>query len=446
MKSIQTRLASGLLISLMLALFLLWLIVSHNIQNLSEQYISTRIEHDIDNLITAVSFDKNNHIKINEKYIDPIYKRPFSGHYYLIQFNQNNIRSRSLWDQNLSAPATSAPGYQTSYQQGPEDQSLIVLSRQFRKQNNKITISIAEDLTPVTQAIGEFMNYFSLISIIILILLVIIQIIVLRTGLQPLRKIHTELSQLEKGEIDQLSASVPDELKPVVNEINQLSQTLHKRLKRSRDALSDLSHAIKKPLTVLQHFSEQQSELNSDSQDTLNTHIQSIHNITDHILKRARVAGRSKANKCYDLNQDLNLLITTIRTMYPHKTIDADVHLTDNLLIQIDREDMLELLGNLIDNAWKWANTKILITAKQNQSLHISIEDDGNGQDADSLNELMNRGVRLDESVSGYGFGLAIAADIVSDYDGSLSFSQSITLGGFKAEITIPVQKTSPAA
>jgi len=321
-----------------------------------------------------------------------------------------------------------------------------VLSRQFRKQNNKITISIAEDLTPVTQAIGEFMNYFSLISIIILILLVIIQIIVLRTGLQPLRKIHTELSQLEKGEIDQLSTSVPDELKPVVNEINQLSQTLHKRLKRSRDALSDLSHAIKKPLTVLQHFSEQQSELNSASQDTLNTQIQSIHNITDHILKRARVAGRSKANKCYDLNQDLNLLITTIRTMYPHKTIDADVHLTDNLLIQIDREDMLELLGNLIDNAWKWANTKILITAKQNQSLHISIEDDGNGQDADSLNELMNRGVRLDESVSGYGFGLAIAADIVSDYDGSLSFSQSITLGGFKAEITIPVQKTSPAA
>ena len=441
MKSIQTRLASGLLISLMLVLSLLWLIISHNIQNLSEQYISTRIVHDIDNLITAITFDKNNHIKINEQYINPIYKRPFSGHYYLIQFNHNNIRSRSLWDQSLTVSEASGPGYQTSYQQGPEKQSLIVLSRQLRKKNKQFTISIAEDLTPVTQAIDEFMNYFSMVSIILLIILVIIQIIVLRSGLQPLRKIHDELSQLEKGEIDQLSTTVPDELKPVVNEINQLSQTLHKRLKRSRDALSDLSHAIKKPLTVLQHFSEQQSELKSDSQHTLNTQIQSIHNITDHILKRARVAGRSKANKCYDLNQDLNLLIKTIRTIYPDKTIEADLQLPDDLLIQIDREDMLELLGNLIDNAWKWANNKVLIRAKQNQLLQLSIEDDGNGQDAASLNELMNRGVRLDESVSGYGFGLAIATDIVSDYDGSLHFSQSPSLGGFKAEISIPVQK-----
>ena len=440
MKSIQSRLASGLLISLMLVLSLLWLIISHNIHNLSEQYISTRIEHDIDNLITAISFDKNNRIKISEKYINPIYKRPFSGHYYLIQYNHSNIRSRSLWDQTLTAAEDSGPGYQTSYQQGPENQSLIVLSRQFRKQNNPFTISIAEDLSPVRQAINEFMNYFSMISMTLLIVLVTIQIIVLRTGLRPLRKIHNELRQLEKGEIDQLSATVPDELKPLVNEINQLSQTLHKRLKRSRDALSDLSHAIKKPLTVLQHFSEQQSELNSDSKHTLNTQIQSIHNITDHILKRARVAGRSKANKYCDLNQDLKLLIKTIRTMYPHKIIDADIQMTGNQLVQIDREDILELLGNLIDNAWKWANTKVLITTKQNHSLHISIEDDGNGQDADSLNALMNRGVRLDETISGYGFGLAIASDIVSDYNGSLCFSQSVTLGGFKAEITIPVQ------
>ena len=100
---------------------------------------------------------------------------------------------------------------------------------------------------------------------------------------------------------------------------------------------------------------------------------------------------------------------------------------------------MLELLGNLLDNAWKWAAQKIIITATQNHQLHITIEDDGTGYNVESLNQLMSRGVRLDESVSGHGFGLAISSDIIKDYEGTLKFSRSETLGGFKAEIAIPV-------
>ncbi len=439
MKSIQARLTSGLLISLILIFLLLWLVVSHNIQNLSEEYISSRLEHDIETLITAVSFDKDNKLLVDDQYINSIYKRPFSGHYYLIQYKQTSIRSRSLWDQSLNMPALSDSSYKKTYQTGPENQPLILLSGQFTKQKNTITISIAEDLTPVTLAIGQFKNYFSLLSIAILAGLLLLQIMVLRSGLRPLRKIRTELSQLEQGDITELSSDVPDELESVVNEINQLSLALHKRLKRSRDALSDLSHAIKKPLTVLQQFSDQQTTLDNDAKDTLNTQIENIQKISDRILKRARVAGKSKTNKRFTINEDVELLIKTIHSMYPDKFINTEVKLTDNLQMNIDREDMLELLGNLLDNAWKWAAQKIIITATQNHQLHITIEDDGTGHNVESLNELMSRGVRLDESVSGYGFGLAISSDIVKDYEGTLKFSRSETLGGFKAKIAIPV-------
>lgn len=438
MKSIQKTLASGLLVSLIIVFLLLWLIVSHNIQNLSEEYISSRTKHDIETLITAISFDKDNNILLNDQYINSIYKRPFSGHYYIIQYQHTSIRSRSLWDQTIKIAASPDTGYKKSYQTGPENQPLIILTGNFVKQKNPLTISIGEDLTPVTQSIKQFKNYFSIVASTILICLLLIQVIVLKRGLQPLKKIRTELSQLEKGDITHLSSDVPDELETIVNEINHLSLALNKRIKRSRDALSDLSHAIKKPLTVLQQFNDQHATLNNEDKNTLGTQIASIHQITDRILKRARVAGKSQTGKRFDINDDLNILIKTIRMMYPDKDIDTDVKLMDNLQINIDREDMLELLGNLLDNAWKWASQKIIITATQNHQLHIVIEDDGAGRDAESLNQLMNRGVRLDESVSGYGFGLAISSDIIKDYQGSLTFSRSKTLGGFKVEIAIP--------
>lgn len=440
MNSIQSRLATGLLISLIFVFLILWLAVSNNIQKLSENYIASRLEHDIETLITAITFNKTNSLTINEKYINSIYKRPFSGHYYTIQHKQNLYRSRSLWDQNLSLPEVSNSRYLTTAQPGPEKQLLLTITKRFIKQKQNIIITLAEDLTPVIKDINKFKNYFTGLSLLILFGLLFIQFIVLRSGLKPLRKIHKELYELEKGSIKELSTDVPDELGSVVNEINQLSVALYKRLKRSRDALSDLSHAIKKPLTLLQQFSdENQDKLDNKKSEFLNKQITSIQHITDRVLKRARIAGISKTNTPFNINEDLSLLINTINSMYPTKNIKVTLDIPETLEIYIDREDMLELLGNLLDNAWKWASSTINITIKKTEHIDIIIEDDGSGANTESLNELTHRGVRLDESVSGYGFGLAISSDIIRDYNGSLLFSHSKTLGGFKTEIRLPL-------
>ena len=439
MNSIQSRLATGLLISLILVFLILWLAVSTNIQKLSENYIASRLEHDIETLLTAVSFDKTNTLTINEKYINNIYNRPFSGHYYTIQHNQTLFRSRSLWDQNLAAAKITGNNYIKTVQDGPEKQLLITISGRFNKQKQNIIISIAEDLTPIIEDIRKFKNHFAVLSLLILLSLLLIQFFVLRNGLKPLRKMHSELAELEKGTINELTTDVPGELESVVNEVNHLSLALYKRLKRSRNALSDLSHAIKKPLTLLQNFSdENQEKFDNKTNEFLANQIESIQNITDRILKRARVAGTSKFNTPFDINEDLPVLIKTISTMYPDKNIKITSDIPDILETQIDREDMLELLGNLLENAWKWANRVISISIKQENNITIIIEDDGPGANAEALNELTQRGVRLDESVSGYGFGLAISSDIIRDYEGYLFFSRSEILGGFKTEIQLP--------
>ncbi|MDH5368816.1 MAG: sensor histidine kinase [Gammaproteobacteria bacterium] len=440
MNSIQSKLATGLLISLIFVFLILWLTLSNNIQKFSENYIASRLQHDIETLLTAISFDNKNNLTINEQYINSIYKRPFSGHYYAIQHKQNLFRSRSLWDQNLSLPEVSNGEYLSSVQPGPENQLLITITGRFNKHKENIIITIAEDLSPVIKDINQFKNYFTGLSLFILLSLLLIQFIVLRNGLKPLRKIHKELHELEKGIIKELNTDVPVELKSVVNEINQLSLALYKRLKRSRDALSDLSHAIKKPLTLLQQYSdEKQDNLDNKENEFVNNQITSIQQLTDRILKRARISGVSKTNTPFNINEDLPLLINTINSMYPSKNIKVRLDIPETLEIYIDREDMLELLGNLLDNAWKWANTTINITIKKTEHIVIIIEDDGSGANTESLNELTRRGVRLDESVSGYGFGISISSDIIRDYNGSLLFSHSKTLGGFKTEIRLPL-------
>ena len=127
--------------------------------------------------------------------------------------------------------------------------------------------------------------------------------------------------------------------------------------------------------------------------------------------------------------------------MYANKTLQLTTNIQDNIICPVDREDMLELLGNLLDNAYKWARHKITLTVNIDSDLHVCIEDDGPGTDLEKINELSKRGVRLDEKVQGHGFGLAITADIIDDYNGNISFKHSNELSGFKAEITLPLNQ-----
>jgi signal transduction histidine kinase len=436
MNSLQTRLSTGLFVSLIIVFSILWLLVSFNIQFLAEEYIASRLKHDADTLLNAISFNSSENLIVDNNRIDLVYNQPFSGHYYVISTQTQHEQSRSLWDQHLNHIIVSTGEQSHTNQPGPEKQSLLVISNGYRKFNKPVIISVAEDLNPIKENIIKFQYWFAAMSLAMLLILIALQSLILRYSLKPITRIHAELKSLEQGKLNKLSTDSPSELRPLVNEVNHLLSIMEQRLRRSRDALSDLAHAIKKPLTVIKQLANKKG-IPDETKDTLSLQSDEIYKLTDRILKRARLAGHSHSGSLFSFTEDLPALIKTLDMIHTNKTLQLTIKVPDNITCPVDREDMLELLGNLLDNAYKWANKKISLNVQLNSNLHVCIEDDGPGVKPEKIKELSQRGVRLDEKVVGYGFGLAIAADIVNDYDGSINFNNSKDLGGFMAEIKI---------
>ena len=444
MRSIQSTLSTGLLLSLIIVFTALWLLVSTSIQSLAEDYIASRLTHDAETLLSAMQFDENNKLTIDPARIDLIYNQPFSGHYYAIDTATESVNSRSLWDQQLKH-VTVDPGKQLrTLQQGPELQSLLVISVGYRKQGQPLTITVAEDLNPIAENIDRFKYLFAVMAFSMLFILVILQAFILRRSLKPLTSIRSELKSLEQGQLDKLSMDSPCELRPLIDEVNHLLSIMEQRLRRSRDGLSDLAHAIKKPLTVIQQVTEE-SNIPDTTKSTLKKQTDDIYQLTDRILKRTRLAGHSHTGALFSFSHDLPALLKTLDMMYADKTQQLTTSIPENITCPIDREDMLELLGNLLDNAYKWAAQKITLSVHIESGIHICIEDDGPGADPEKINTLSRRGVRLDETIQGHGFGLAIATDMVSDYGGSIRFTRSTNLGGFKSDIELPITSMQSA-
>lgn len=440
MKSLQSRLSSGLLLSLIISFSVLWIVVSVNVNFLAEEYIASRIKHDSETLLSNINYDKDNNLAIETSRIDQVYSQPFSGHYYVINSNSAWFSSRSLWDKALNIEAQKTGVEKRSFQQGPEQQALLIVTTGYTKQGNQLSISIAEDLGPINRNIHQFQYWFAIAAFSMLIILVILQVLILRNSLKPLNKIQSELKSLEQGQLDKLSTNSPTELRPLINEVNHLLSVMEQRLRRSRDASSDLAHAIKKPLTVIQQLTDN-SNIAEETKITLHEQTSNIYQLTDRILKRARLAGHSYSGSLFSFSEDLPALIKTLDMMYTSKSPELSLHIPDGISCHIDREDMLELLGNLLDNAYKWCSQQVIISVRNNSGIHISIEDDGPGADPEKISILAKRGIRLDEKVSGHGFGLAIAADIVTDYNGNIKFSLSDDLKGFRTDIELPPLK-----
>ncbi len=438
MKSLRSKLTTGLLLSLLIIFSVLWLLVSSTIQWLAEDYIASRLSHDNETLLSAISFNSDNKLQLDSDRIDSIYSRPFSGHYFSVRHNNEHLRSRSLWDQQLPILSTNIGQHQIDIIPGPQDQSLLIISQSYQKQGQTISIAVAEDLSPLHRDIRHFQIRFAVVTVGMLILLIIVQLYILKSSLKPLRELQQDLRQLEQGNINKLDKPVPTELTPLVDEINHLLSIMQQRLQRSRNALGDLAHAIKKPLTVIQQLANHD---HSEHSETLQQQSQDIQQLTQHILKRAQLAGQGPVLATFRFDKDLPALINTLTTMYAQKKISIQPTINNAIDCNIDREDMLELLGNLLDNACKWAKQQVSITVSQNTRLNISIEDDGPGVAAEKITLLAQRGVRLDEAIDGHGLGLAIAADIINNYNGTFEFSKSDQLGGFKVNVQIPLTK-----
>ena len=360
-----------------------------------------------------------------------IYRRPFSGHYFEIHAGTHVLRSRSLWDEQLPALA-----HKTHWEvPGPSGQRLLLLRRSFDWHGSPIELRVAEDISVLKKNTAAFQRHLLVYALIAVLLLLVLQAWVVRYGLQPLLLIRNQLRQLEQGEIDRVTTNVPREILPLVEEINRLVDLVRQRLNRSRHALGDLAHALKTPLAALGQILDRQPP--GTDMDQARMRLQEIERRIEHELARARTAGRAPGGKWANVYRDLCDITRLIELAHPK--ISVHLAMDDTLEIAADREDMLEIFGNLLDNAAKWARTMVRCSMRRNGSLLlIEVEDDGPGMTEDMAARVLQRGARADESKPGHGLGLAIVNEIVDAYEGRLHFGRSASLGGLKVCIELP--------
>lgn len=439
MTSIQTRLTLWLLGSVVVLLGTHWLITSRAPAVFTEEYISTRLEHDAEALVNGIHFNASGSPVLEPDYVAPIYLRLNSGHYYLVQTEDHIFRSRSLGDEDFSFPLHDLTHNSSFYHSGPVDQKLLVRVAHYQKDGRPVSIIIAEELTTMNQHINRFRLQFGLVNLALFALLIIAQRLIVRYSLKPLGKMEQACRQLEMGDIRQIPADVPAEVKPLANEINRLVEVMQQRLVRSRNALGNLAHALKTPLALLsQIMDEKNNGLDPGKRQHAISSVAMIQSIIDRELKRARLAGPTTAGQVFHLNSEVPDMIGLLKTLYADRHLEYTTTLKQDGIRYGDREDMLELLGNLLDNASKWAARHVHLTAALDGDLNISVEDDGPGIPDPVQDSLTTRGIRFDESKQGHGLGLSIIQDIVSQYGGNISFSTSTELGGLKVSISLP--------
>jgi len=435
-RSLQSRLSIGLTISIVALLFALWLAVSFTIRHVAEDFVAARLQHDAEDLLSILQITDDG-IVVDHNRISSVYLHPFSGHYYRIQHADKSLRSRSLWDEVITTPQLGVGEIREDHISGPQQQPLLLWQGGYQKRGREITISVAEDVSHIDEDTIEFMQWYSAATLVATIILIIAQLVILRRSLKPLELVRHEITLLEKGETRSLSEDVPSEVRPLVSEFNRLLAVMSQRLQRSRNATGNLAHALKTPLALLTRLIDNEALTHTPQlQQELLESVSRIQQLMERELRRAQLAGKAIAGQQFDFGEELPALLDTLRHIYQDKGIMIDMEISDDAHLSADREDLLELLGNLLDNACKWATSRVRLTVADKPGIVICVEDDGPGCDDESIQRLTQRGTRIDEAVDGHGLGLSIVHDIVSAYSGSLTFSRS-ELGGLAVKITM---------
>ncbi|MBF0125490.1 MAG: sensor histidine kinase [Magnetococcales bacterium] len=446
MTSLRTRLTLQQLTLLAVAFLALGLLVTQSTRLLSEHYISDRLEQDIESLLTELSLDEQDRIQLDDRKVDAVFHHTFSGHYFQIVLRDGGTvvqqrQSLSLGTNGLPLPEIEAVGDEHLFMTGPNQKPLMVLVKVMRIREYSLMIAVAEDMTAFLRSFYEFQMHYLVASGVFFLLLAVAQLVVIRRGFRTLLHPLAELQAIESGERSRLSQTVPPEVQPLVVAINRMVERSERRLERSRNALGNLSHTLKIPVSAVSQLGQRQEmETLPEIRVLLLENVAVMQRLIEHELKRARLADPAQPGSLFCLSREIPPLIRTLKSIYYHKSLVIDCHLADDITCRGDREDMIELLGGLLDNACKWADSRVVLRLERcQQQLRIIIGDDGPGCSEGVLQCLDAGGTRLDESGHGYGLGLIISREIVIEYGGSIHFGSSPELGGFEVTVLLPL-------
>ena len=437
MHSIQRQLTFSLamlliVMGLLLAQAGLW-IVDRGLR----QHMQDNLQSQAESLLSAL-VKVSEVIELNSRHHDAVFLKPFSGHYFIIEFNQQRWRSRSLWDFEL--PSVEHLGFSEQLKPGPEQQQLLMYQGAYRRYTTDIKVTVAHDYSPVLASFRQAQIIGAGLGLLALLLTLLLQRQLVRRALKPLEQTRVQIEQLQQGQRSLLEQDTPLELQPLVRQVNRLLVHTEETLQRSRKGLGNLGHALKTPLAVLMSLLQReelqrQPELSAILQEQLEFIEQRI----TRELTRARLSGEALPGAFFDCAEELPGLFQLINRVHG-EVLTLDWHAAAGLRLPWERDDMLEMLGNLLDNACKWADSRVELSIEQRGAAYcVCIDDDGPGIAESQREQVQRRGSRLDEQSVGHGLGLGIVRDIVETLQGTLQLLDS-PLGGLRVEICLQLR------
>jgi len=455
MKSIRWRLALAAAATICIALFLTgWVLQGLFHEHVTKQFREA-LEIRLDQVTAELETDEDGTPYLDpEHFKDPLWQQPYSGLYWqaerITSANASSetrvLRSRSLWDATLTLPSDTLADGRTHHHEipGPNRQTLMALERSVHTdESGQWRLLVAADMASVEEAVREFSGLLALSLGILFALLLLAAVLQIHVGLLPLRRLRESLRKIRQGKAQQLSGSYPEEIEALVDDFNQVLSRNAEIVSRSRTLAGNLAHAIKTPLAVLQQAGELARNA-PESEELARLMLEQVaiaeRQVNWHLAHSRAAAAAGVPGHATPLAPVLASLIRAMHMIYNDRGIYiASEPSPAGAVFAGESEDLQEMLGNLLDNACKWARSRVAITvASKGAELGITIADDGLGLSPEAMDSALRRGVRCDENTPGSGLGLAIVTELASLYRGKLELSSSPHLGGLEARLTLP--------
>jgi signal transduction histidine kinase len=385
---------------------------------------------------------------------EPLFELPLSGWYWQItrtDTDKADVRSsRSLWDKKLPkledrGIELSAAGIRVGYVEGPEGQNLRMVERPVDLgSDGKFLVGVAGDASEIFDETRSFDYYLGGTFTALGIVLLLTTIFQVRFGLAPLKRISESIADIRSGRAERLEGEFPVEIAPLARETNALIDANREIVERARTHVGNLAHAIKTPLSVIvneagAHGADPFASKVMEQADVMRDQVA-------HHLQRARIAARvTIVGTVTEVAPALEALQRTMEKIHRDRGIFIEVKADPKAKFRGERQDLEEMAGNLVDNACKWASSRVFIDALVERpaepgaapTLRILVDDDGRGLSAAERAKVSRRGQRLDESKPGSGLGLSIVTELAALYGGSLALGNA-PIGGLRAELVLP--------
>jgi signal transduction histidine kinase len=439
--SLALRLVLAAALWIAAALLIGGLVLSAIFKDYAERTFDGRLSVLLDSLIAVTELDENGRPKLTRGIGEPRFDMPYSGWYWEIAVGSSPLlRSRSLWNDALPLSVqTSATEPLFADVDGPNDENLRLVEREIGlpAARERFRYGVGGDRSEIDDEVRRFNTTLGWSLGILGLGLLTALLLQVRFGLQPLRRMRQAIVAVRTGRAQRLDGEFPVEIEPLSDELNILIDHNAAVLERARTQVSNLAHALKTPLSVLTN--EAGSAGIGPLADTVKRQTTAMRRHVDHYLSRARAAAATRVlGVRTDVAPVVEDLRRTLERIYVDRAVRVEVDATPGLAFRGERQDLEEMLGNLIDNACKWALARVTVSAHaEADRILFTIDDDGPGLPADQRGAVFDRGTRLDESVPGSGLGLAIVRDIAELYHGAIALEDS-ALGGLRAVLTLP--------